>query len=533
MIGRRVLVGLLVLSGITFFGASRAAAQYPGQSTVLGSYEAAKHVAIFRVVTVEPSPYGPNGEGMETVEQITEPKPQKVEMAVVRSYKGGAKPGELFTFGQYAGADEGWTFEATDIGHDFLFYLDGESFVEGLWWANSFDRSRRVEDATDDLLYLNNMSKLVGKTRVSGNVSYLNNDGTLLEGITVQFTGATRSYVAKTDAHGVYEIYDLPVGKYMVRALLPNGWILDEDSWYVDEGELPEGTAPMPKFQIKVVAKKHVALNLFIKTDNLIHGKIYFPGGGSLAGEWVKATPVEGGNPDGYFVGQIEPDGSFSLNGLPSGGYVIVINEGGVVSATMPFKEFYYPGVTDRTLATVLYITPGQKINGINISAPTPAEIITIKGRMLFADGSPVVERSVDFTSTNTDPLIYGDASAITDADGKFTLRILKGQTGSLAGHFFSYIGEYTNSPELEAAIRAAAEQVATENPEPEVSTENTEPVVANTENPEAGAEAYVAPVYANLSTEVVTIEGNEDVSDISLQLPFPVGPKAEEPPAG
>jgi hypothetical protein len=209
----------------------------------------------------------------------------------------------------------------------------------------------------------------------------------------------------------------------------------------------------------------------------------------------------------------------------------------------MPFKEFFYPGVNDKTLAVVVYITPGQAIDGINISAPKPADVITITGRLLYADGSPVEERSVDFTSTNTDPAIYGDASAITDKDGKFTLQILKGLTGTLAGHFFSYIGEYIDSPELDAAIRANAEAVITENPEPEATPENpeagtagTEAVAENTatptEAPAENSEEVATPVYATVSTDPMTIEAEKDLADVALQLPFPPGKKAPEPPA-
>lgn len=534
MIGRRLLIALLVLGGFTFFGANRVAAEgCAGQATVLDGLVASKHVVILKVITVEPSPYANTEEGAAEVVPETDPSPQTTTLEVIRTYKGSFKPGEILNFGQYAASEEGgWTFESTDVGKEFLFYLSDDNWFEGRWWPDYCGRNRRMEDATDDLLFLNNAAKLMGKTRVSGTVTYHNNEGNGIEGITIRFTGATRNYFAKTDAHGVYEIYDLPVGKYRIGAQLPAGWKLDEDYFWVDEGEVPENAPPTPKFQIKVVAKKHVAMDLYIKIDNSIRGRIYFPGGGSLANEWIKATRADGTDPDGYYTAMIEADGSFSLNGLPSGGYVIVVNEGGVVSSSMPFSAFYYPGVTDKTLATVLYVGPGQTVNGINISAPAPAETITISGRLLYADGSPIADKLVDFTTGTPDPLIYGDASASTDAEGRFTLRILKGQTGNLAGHFFSYIGEYVDSPELEAAIRAAAEAeaaAAAAVAEPEPTPEAPDP--SATPDPSAAENTEVPQmVYANLSTDAVEITAEKDVNNMEFHFPFTAGKKAPEP---
>jgi hypothetical protein len=517
MIGRRVLVGCLVFSSFAFFAFTPAAAQdCASQTTVLGSVEGSDHVIVLRVLTVDPAPYVPEGEAESPAESTAEPEVQKVTLEVVRVYKGGLKPREILTFGQYPQSEGAWSFAAGDIGHEFLFYLSKDGFVDGLWWPNTCGRSNRVEMATDDLLYLDKQQQVLGKTRVSGTVSYLNNDGTAVEGITVRFTGANRTFVTKTDARGVYELYDLPPGKYMVAATLPTGWKLDEDSWYVYSGEETENPAELPKFQFKVVSKKHVAVDLYVEADNSIRGRIFFPFGGSLAGDYIKATRVDGTDAEGYFTAEIKPDGSFTLSGLPSGGYVLVVNEGGTVSSGMPFKEFFYPGVTDRSLATTLFITPGQRINGINITAAEPAAVVTVTGQFIFADGKPAAEQMVEFTTENTDPKIYADAAAYTDAEGRFTLRVLKGFVGTVVGRFGTYTGEYEDCPEIEAALRASAAAAAAANPE--MAPEAVDP------------DAPPAMAYASFTSEAVTVSADQDKEIGRLALPFAACKKAVTP---
>jgi len=59
---------------------------------------------------------------------------------------------------------------------------------------------------------------------------------------------------------------------------------------------------------------------------------------------------------------------------------------------------------------------------------------------------------------------IAGDTRAKTDAEGRFSLRVLKGLKGTLSNSTFFYIGQFTNCPKLEALIRKSGQQSASIN---------------------------------------------------------------------
>ena len=55
-----------------------------------------------------------------------------------------------------------------------------------------------------------------GKTRLSGALSF-EGEGPDVGGRVIRIVGAKQTYEARTDAAGVYEIYDLPPGEYQAR----------------------------------------------------------------------------------------------------------------------------------------------------------------------------------------------------------------------------------------------------------------------------------------------------------------------------
>ena len=71
-----------------------------------------------------------------------------------------------------------------------------------------------MENTHDDLLYLENIAKVQGRTRVSGVVD---GDDENAAGQQVRITSKNKSYMATTDKNGVYELYDLPPGRYLTE----------------------------------------------------------------------------------------------------------------------------------------------------------------------------------------------------------------------------------------------------------------------------------------------------------------------------
>ena len=163
---------LLVFSTALLFGMSRSASACScgPRPTVLEAFEDADEVVIVTVLSIE--------KAVDTEEERYVDGVRSATVIVDKVFKGNLKVRDEIVFGQGGGADCIWTFNEKSIGHQFLFYLARPeklsklpylpSKVPGLWFAFGCGRSRGIAGATDDLLYLENLKKVKGKTRISG-----------------------------------------------------------------------------------------------------------------------------------------------------------------------------------------------------------------------------------------------------------------------------------------------------------------------------------------------------------------------------
>ena len=194
--------------------------------TVLDEYEWAGFVVIARAVSVEKTDDKGHVNGVSSTDMVVE-----------KVFKGSLKVGEKMTFAQGGGANCIWTFSEESVGERFLFYLRSGKEVPDVWMAGTCGRSRPVEYAVDDLLYLNNMAKRRGKSRISGTLSLYQSSPfengepiyKTLGGKKVRILGKAKTYEVTTNKDGVYEIYDLPAGSYEIRTR-DSGWL---EAWSV------------------------------------------------------------------------------------------------------------------------------------------------------------------------------------------------------------------------------------------------------------------------------------------------------------
>jgi hypothetical protein len=120
-----------------------------------------------------------------------------------------------------------------------LFYHVGEQWVfyasydkrNRIWSAgNMCGRSRPTKQAANDLLYLQRLPDSAQQTRISGVISYLKSDlekgtiSTTINGVKLKLTGEQRTAEVYTGRNGIYEIYGLPPGEYLIKPEAPPGW---------------------------------------------------------------------------------------------------------------------------------------------------------------------------------------------------------------------------------------------------------------------------------------------------------------------
>jgi hypothetical protein len=493
---------LLFFSGFLVISQPTRACSCGPRPTVLDSYDRSDVVIIARAISLEKAP--PDSEDRQYVDGI-----RATTMVVERVFKGNLKVRDELVFGQGGGADCIWTFNEKSVDEEFLFYLNSpEKFSDrsflpskdpNLWFAGGCGRSTGLEAANDDLLYLENMAKVRGKTRISGTIGGWQNPNLNVEGKKIRIIGPKKNYETKTDRNGVFEIYDLPPGKYLIEPEMPPGWKIDP-YWVgyspsVVRNDYDEAELKSPK-QVTIVLepKKHAGVDIVFAIDNVVRGKVLDPNGKPMPRVcvylWTREQ-VEGFGP----FNCTDQNGKFEITSVPSGEYLAVVNNDGKPSSREPFRTLYYPNVSERERAAVITIGPGETIDDINIVVPALEETIAVEGVLQYSDGKPVADMYVEFKADKTDKTdkIDGDVNEKTDAEGRFSLKILKGVKGQLSSDIYVYVGEFVDCPKVESLLKKSGRDNAT------------------------------------IKTNVVEIQAEHNLYNLELVIPFPSCKKKEQ----
>lgn len=147
----------------------------------------------------------------------------KAVITVERTYKGKLKAGETLDFVNGGHGDCSRGYRTADVGREYLFYLSVPT--EGSMFNPSLcSRSTAVERAFDDLSYLNKLPATAGRTRLSGYFISREENIPNVEGLVITVSGTKRQYELTTDKNGLFEVYDLAPGDYIVTPQIPIGW---------------------------------------------------------------------------------------------------------------------------------------------------------------------------------------------------------------------------------------------------------------------------------------------------------------------
>ncbi|HMM78855.1 MAG TPA: hypothetical protein PKC65_02415 [Pyrinomonadaceae bacterium] len=438
---------------------------------------------------------------LRSVEENSDPNKQIYSVGNIRRsiltvekvFKGNLKVGQELPFAQGGGADCIWTFSEEEIGEEYLLYLGSKPSKGGLWSGIVCTRSGSTKYRSADLLYLEKLPKVSGKTRVSGrleqeiaaSVEGGYSEDRLLAGRYVYITGNGKKIKLRTDRNGVYEIYDLPPGKYKIEPERVDGYKFGRYS------EVKEDFV-----EVDLRPKSHVEENFDFVIDNSIQGKVY-DAYGRTARVCVELDPAQGKAREHMFLFDCtDENGSFEIDTIPAGSYVLIVNNDGKMNGDHPFGRFYYPNKVERSDATKISIGPGEHQFGLLVTAPTTLETVVFSGRLLFEDGKPVANEFVKFfkdSGVARRNSYHPDINAKTNENGEFSIRLIKGVKGSIVGTLITYSGKYENCPKLEAAIKASGSSVPT------------------------------------LETTEIKVDPITDLSEIELRFPFPSCKRAKD----
>lgn len=157
----------------------------------------------------------------------------------------------------------------------------------------------------------------------------------------------------------------------------------------------------------------------------------------------------------------------------------------------------------------MITIGPGETVNDINIVVPKLEATITIQGVLRYSDGKPVVEARVSCKANSADKSIRGDVSELTDSNGRFSLKILKGLSGELSGEDWVIEGHYKNCPKVD--------ELLAKNGNDNVQIGNNEP------------EARRSYRATTIQSNIINFEATQNFYNLEPTLPFPRCEKTKE----
>lgn len=322
--------------------------------TVLDAYEQADLVITARVVSIE---------------KTKEPDPfhlniRSATMVVQKVFKGNVKAQDAISFAQGNGIDCLWTFDEKMIGFEYLLYLNPPDRASDLWHLGQ-GRASELSSAANDLLYLTKVLKVHGKTRVSGTL----HDDFPVAGKNIRIIGKNKTYQTATDEDGVYEVYGLPPGTYLIAPEIPYGWIIDRDESFPTVSERPLHSKSHKAFTLR--PKRHAVIDFAFKIDNAVEGHVYDQKGRPLAHAGIVLKPEK--DDIGESSQFVDKKGRFRFESVSAGRYNLIVHEDKPGSRPLTPVSYYDPQKSNLLKTLTINIEHGESMRRLKIFVPTTA----------------------------------------------------------------------------------------------------------------------------------------------------------------
>ena len=340
-------------------------------------------------------------------------------------------------------ADCGFGFR---LGGQYLVYAYGDDKKK--LQTSICTRTRLLSDATADLEYIRGLSDATPGGTIFGQVILRRPSGEYedplppVKDARILFKGPDKQFERKTDAEGKYSISGLASGKYKVRIELPEGL-----SIYNAEVEL--------ELHDRGCRQAYFAA----EPDTRITGKVLDVQGMSATDVLMELVPVS--RQDQAFPDYVRTDkeGHYVMKLVKPGRYYLGVRIAGSAGSTyVPYPQTYYPGVKDRSQATVITVNEGQLIELGELVLPARFVDRTLNGIVVDEDGTPVAGAVVWLKERQ-----YNDADMPyrreTDSEGRFSYPVYEGIKYSLVAN--------VDSAERREKSSGLLEIVITSNPEP------------------------------------------------------------------
>jgi protocatechuate 3,4-dioxygenase beta subunit len=192
-----------------------------------------------------------------------------------------------------------------------------------------------------------------------------------------------------------------------------------------------------PRREFEVSDRGCAEVNFYVVDNGRISGRALDLEGRPVANLLVAIVDVDGENV-GRFYNKVErtnQEGQYSFFGVPPGRYLIGANTTRYTradDATNAFPRTYYPGVAEASQATLINLSPGEKVSDRDLRLLPRRTTRAIHLRAVGTDGQPVASATIRFSEVtyhNSGRMNSGAiAAANADEHGQFTIDAYEGQ---------------------------------------------------------------------------------------------------------
>ena len=300
------------------------------------------------------------------------------------------------------------------LGGQYLVYAHRNA--EKMLSTSTCTRTRPLSEATADLEYTRGLSKASPGGTISGTVGLRRAGYSYpdplppVPDVRILFEGSNKHFETKTNPAGKYTISGLPPGTYKVRIDLPEGLSIHN-----------------PEVEVKVYDRGCGEAFFDVEPDTRLTGRVLDSQAIPAADVLMELVPVS--RADRLYPSFVKTDkeGRYEMKLVRPGRYHLGLRIAGSAGSTyVPFPLTYYPGVSDRSQATVISVSEGQRIELDELVLPPRLIERTLNGIAVDSDGTPVAGAVVWLKETQ-----YADADMPyrreTDSEGRFSYPVYEG----------------------------------------------------------------------------------------------------------
>jgi 5-hydroxyisourate hydrolase-like protein (transthyretin family) len=262
-----------------------------------------------------------------------------------------------------------------------------------------------------------------------------------LKGVKLLLVGRGKDYEAITDEKGKYKVSGVQPGTYRVRV------------------KLPEGTSiHRAEQEVEVSGKGCAQASFWLEPDTRVTGKVLDSAGLPAADVLMELVPI-GGNRSALNV-RSDTEGRYEMKLVAPGRYLLGVRIVGSAGATyVPFPQTYYPGVSEKSAATIITVSEGQHFEANDLILPPRFVERQLNGIVLDSSGQPVRGATVWLKEIQ-----YKDSDMPyrreTDEEGKFVFLVFEGVKYRLNAYLDRKEGPRAESGELQIVIPSNPETI-------------------------------------------------------------------------